>query len=110
MQRKGNIVRYSADELTKLKSEADWATVDATTREEIEGQAEVDDGPLPEGWEDTVVLGVPGPKRGVYLRLDPDVLDWFKAHGRGYQTRINAVLRAFVRARTEEPRSERKPK
>jgi hypothetical protein len=29
--------------------------------------------PLPEGWEDTAVLGIPGPKRGVYLRLDPDM-------------------------------------
>jgi len=31
--------------------------------------------------------------------LDPDVLDWFKAPGAGYQTRINAVLRAIVHAR-----------
>jgi uncharacterized protein (DUF4415 family) len=107
MQRKGSFVHYTADELSKLKSETDWAKVDATTREEVERQAEADDGPLPEGWEDTVVLGVPGPKRGVYLRLDPDVLDWFKANGRGYQTRINAVLRAFVRARKEREHSEK---
>lgn len=31
----------------------------------------------------------------VSLRLDQDVLDWFKAQGAGYQTRINAVLKAF---------------
>jgi uncharacterized protein (DUF4415 family) len=99
MRRKGNFERYTAEELAKLDSETDWAKVDATTREEIEQQAQTDDGPLPEGWEDTVVLGLPGPKRGVYLRLDPDVLDWFKAQGAGYQTRINAVLRAFVHAR-----------
>ena len=54
---------------------------------------------MPEGWEDTVILGIPGPKRGVYLRLDPDVLDWFKNTGKGYQTRINNVLRAFVESR-----------
>jgi uncharacterized protein (DUF4415 family) len=35
------------------------------------------------------------PKSSISLRLDADVLAWFKAHGRGYQTRINAVLRAF---------------
>ncbi|HEY2808491.1 MAG TPA: BrnA antitoxin family protein [Steroidobacteraceae bacterium] len=35
------------------------------------------------------------PKRSVSLRLDADVLAWFKAQGRGYQTRMNAVLRAF---------------
>ncbi|MEI6320139.1 MAG: BrnA antitoxin family protein [Pseudomonadota bacterium] len=31
----------------------------------------------------------------VSLRVDQDVLDWFKAQGPGYQTRINAVLKAF---------------
>ena len=35
------------------------------------------------------------PKSAVALRLDSDVLSWFKAQGAGYQTRINAVLRAF---------------
>jgi uncharacterized protein (DUF4415 family) len=36
-----------------------------------------------------------GPKASVSLRIDADVLAWFKAQGRGYQTRMNAVLRAF---------------
>jgi uncharacterized protein (DUF4415 family) len=35
------------------------------------------------------------PKRSVSLRVDSDVLAWFKAQGPGYQTRMNAVLRAF---------------
>lgn len=35
------------------------------------------------------------PKASVSLRLDRDVLEWFKAQGAGYQTRINSVLRAF---------------
>jgi uncharacterized protein (DUF4415 family) len=34
-------------------------------------------------------------KTSISLRVDSDVLDWFKAQGSGYQTRINAVLRAF---------------
>ena len=34
----------------------------------------------------------------VTLRLDSDVLDWFKAQGRGYQTQINTLLRAYVQA------------
>ena len=38
------------------------------------------------------------PKASVSLRIDVDVLDWFKARGSGYQTRINAVLRAFKEA------------
>lgn len=35
------------------------------------------------------------PKTSVSLRVDADVLEWFKAQGSGYQTRINAVLRAY---------------
>jgi uncharacterized protein (DUF4415 family) len=37
-------------------------------------------------------------KQQVTLRLDADVLAWFKAQGRGYQTKINALLRAYVEA------------
>jgi uncharacterized protein (DUF4415 family) len=41
---------------------------------------------------------LPKRKKAVSLRLDPDVLDWFKQEGKGYQTMINAVLRAYVEA------------
>lgn len=37
-------------------------------------------------------------KEAISLRLDADVLDWFRARGAGYQTRINAVLRAYMEA------------
>jgi uncharacterized protein (DUF4415 family) len=37
-------------------------------------------------------------KESVSLRIDADVLAWFKAQGPGYQTRMNAVLRAFKEA------------
>ena len=37
-------------------------------------------------------------KASISLRIDADVLDWFKAQGVGYQTRINAVLRAYREA------------
>jgi uncharacterized protein (DUF4415 family) len=46
-----------------------------------------------------VDVDIPGPKRPVALRLDADVLDWFRSSGKGYQTRINAVLRSYKRAR-----------
>lgn len=36
------------------------------------------------------------PKAQITLRLDADVLEWFRASGTGYQTRINALLRAFM--------------
>ena len=80
------------------------------SREDIKRQAEIDEGSLPDRWEETVVLGVPGPKRRLYLRLDADVLEWFRSHGPGYQTRINAVLRAFVRARKEAQHAKREVK
>lgn len=37
-------------------------------------------------------------KKPVALRLDTDVLDWMKAQGKGYQSRINAILRAYYEA------------
>lgn len=37
-------------------------------------------------------------KAAISLRLDADVLEWFRAQGPGYQTRINAVLRAYREA------------
>jgi uncharacterized protein (DUF4415 family) len=38
----------------------------------------------------------PQPKQAISLRIDQDILAWFRDRGPGYQTRMNAVLRAFV--------------
>jgi uncharacterized protein (DUF4415 family) len=38
------------------------------------------------------------PKASVHLRVDPDVLRWFKGQGKGHLTRMNAVLRAYYEA------------
>ena len=54
---------------------------------------------IPEEWHRIALQpGVPG-KRAVTIRLDEDVFDFFKAMGRGYLTRMNSVLRAFMQAR-----------
>jgi uncharacterized protein (DUF4415 family) len=37
-------------------------------------------------------------KTSIALRIDADVVEWFKSQGPGYQTRMNAVLRAFKEA------------
>ncbi len=50
-------------------------------------------------WKDAKVVW-PETKQLTSLRIDPDVLIWFKAQGKGYQTRMNAVLRAYVKAQT----------
>ena len=97
-----NIVRYSADEIRRMaaagESKSDWARVDAMTDEEIEAQMRDDP-----DWADLMDLDwskativYPVPKNPVSIRLDADVLDFFKATGKGYQTRINAVLRHFM--------------
>ena len=44
---------------------------------------------------------MPHPKKSVTMRLDDDVLDWFKKHGRGYQSRMNAILRAYMEVQQE---------
>jgi uncharacterized protein (DUF4415 family) len=44
---------------------------------------------------------MPEPKTTVTIRLDREVLNWFKREGRGYQTRINALLRAYMEAQRQ---------
>ena len=44
----------------------------------------------------------PGPKKQTTLRIDPDVLTFFRKHGRGYQSSINTVLRKYMEARKDE--------
>ncbi|HET6608580.1 MAG TPA: BrnA antitoxin family protein [Rhodopila sp.] len=78
---------------------SDWQAARALSREEVERLADEEDGALPEDWESSVVIGLPPRKQAVHIRLDVDILDWFREHGPGYQTRINAVLRSFVDAR-----------
>lgn len=50
-------------------------------------------------WATELVFDVREPKLAVSLRLDADVLRFFRAFGAGYQTRINEVLKAFMQAR-----------
>ena len=58
--------------------------------------------PLDEAFWRNAKVVMPGPgKRQVTLRIDADVLDWFKSGGRGWQTRINAVLKAYAEAQGE---------
>lgn len=60
----------------------------------------------------------PPAKQQVTIRLDTDVVRWLKAHGRGYQTRINRILRAVMDKQTSQqdqttrprPRTARKPR
>jgi uncharacterized protein (DUF4415 family) len=55
--------------------------------------------PVRSGWATDLVFDVREPKLAVSLRLDADVLRFFRGFGAGYQTRINEVLKAFMQAR-----------
>lgn len=99
---KENIVRYTIEEIEAMiargESKTDWARVDAMTDEEIE-RAMRDD----PDWKDHMDIDwskakmvIPDRKKAISIRLDPDIIDFFQATGKGYQTRINAVLRHFV--------------
>jgi uncharacterized protein (DUF4415 family) len=56
---------------------------------------------LDEAFFERAVIVLPKPKASVSIRLDQEVLEWFKAQGKGYQTRINALLRAYMEAHSK---------
>ena len=103
MQKKEFITHALMKEISKrpvsMDSKTDWIRVNAMSQAEIERLADEDEGELPSGWEKTIIMGLPPRKKDVHIRLDTDLIDWFKSYGTGYQTRINAVLRSFVQAR-----------
>lgn len=100
METKEHIVRYTTNELEHMRQrgedQTDWVRVDTMTEEELEASIDHDE----EGEIDwsTIQVGIPGPKQQLTVRFDADVIEWFKAQGAGYQTRMNAVLRSFVEA------------
>ena len=100
-----NIKRYSADELRGMiargESKSDWRAIRAMTEEELEAAiaADPDWKDVPADWYKDAIPVMPGPKKLLSLRLDPDVVEWFRAQGPRYQTRMNAVLRAYMQAR-----------
>lgn len=87
------------NEPTLNKSQTDGQRLDAMSDEDID----LSDCPeiTPELFaKATVKRGLPNPKTRtqVTLRIDSDVLEWFKSQGRGYQTQINTLLRAYMEA------------
>ncbi len=78
----------------KKRSKTDWARVKAMKEPEID-YSEIP--PLEEDFFKKAIVW-PGTKKQVTLRLDPDILEFFRKQGRGYQSRINAVLRKYVEA------------
>ena len=87
-----------ANDKEKKSSQSDWARVDALKDKDIDYS---DIPPLNDEFWQNAKLVMPGNKVKVTMRLDPEIIDWFKNQGRGYQTRINAVLKSYVQAHTK---------
>ena len=97
MKAKHIIARSTRSE--RWKGRADWKRLRALGDREIRQALRADPDAAPEAaleWFRRARIVLPQPKQAVSIRLDGEVLDWFKRRGRGYQTRINAVLRAYV--------------
>lgn len=77
------------------KGNTDWARLAA---EEAAGIEPADDGEDEFDWANSVLVQAPV-KEPISIRLDDDILSFFRAEGKGYQSRINAVLRAYVQAK-----------
>ena len=92
-----HIVEHPDGRLERKQDQTDWARVDAMTDEDIDRAIaeDPDSDPANFDWSKAEVF-YPPKKQAVSIRLDEDVLDYFRAQGPGYQTRINAVLRAYV--------------
>jgi uncharacterized protein (DUF4415 family) len=79
------------------KLQTDWDRIRRLTEEEIEewARSDPDHPPLDDEFWKAIDAQKPE-KQAISIKLDKDLLDFFKAQGRGYQTRINAVLRHYV--------------
>ena len=82
---------------------ADLARLRAMTEEEIMATSPSELADLPDDfWDKAVVVHYPEPKESISIRVDRDVLSWFRHQGPGYQTRMNAVLRTYMEARARK--------
>ena len=85
------------------RGKTDWNRLERLGDAEIRKAAKADPDAAPVAsseWFRRAKLLEPQPKTPVSMRLDEDIVKWFRSRGRGYQTRINAVLRAYVESRS----------
>jgi uncharacterized protein (DUF4415 family) len=92
MKKENTVTRKWGD---RRKGKTDWARVDALTDEDIAKAVanDPDAVPIDIDWSDAVLV-IPAKKKAISIRVDEDVLNFFKKQGDGYQRRINAVLRS----------------
>jgi uncharacterized protein (DUF4415 family) len=106
MRKKNGTVRYSAKQIkakiARGQDRTNWDKVDAITGSKLTAsiRADVDDVQGEPDWT-RMIVGIPARKDHINIRVDHDVLEWFRSNGKGYQTLMNNVLRAFVQARRQ---------
>ena len=109
MARKGHIVKYTDKELAELVkregTQSDWDKAARMTEAEIEARiaSDPDEVDMVMDW-DKATPEMPQPKAVLNIRIDRDVLEYFRKKGKGYQTLINAVLRSYVKQKEHQPR------
>ncbi len=90
------------------RGKTDWKRVRSLTDKEIEDAVRSDPDAAPildQEWFRTAKLVMPERKVPVSIRVDREVLEWFKAQGPRYQSRMNAVLKAYVGAHSKQAAS-----
>ncbi len=99
-----HIVQHPDGRLERRKSETDWARLESLTDDDIE--ASITNDP---DWQEfkeidwsKAVLVIPPKKKAISIRVDEDVLDYFRKEGAGYQRRMNAVLRSYMQQRRKK--------
>lgn len=90
------MTRPSRKSAVRTQGRADLPRLRRQTETEIRRTSPPELKDLPENFWDGAVLVVPVPKEAISLRVDEDVLAWFRAAGPRYQTRMNAVLRSYM--------------
>jgi uncharacterized protein (DUF4415 family) len=115
MVKKKRTVTYTDKQIKKKlergEDRTDWRRVDAMGERELEAAIASDPDEAHDEGEGEWFAGIPPlppRKEYVHIGLDEDMLGWFRSLGRGYQTRMNAVLRQYYQAHLETKASGRR--
>lgn len=83
----------------KKESHTNWERIDAMADKDIDTS---DIAPLDKGFFENATLRLPENKSSICIRIDAEVLNWFQSQGKGYQTRMNAILRMYMEAQQKK--------
>jgi uncharacterized protein (DUF4415 family) len=108
MPKKNDTVRYTEKQIkakiNRGEDRTNWRKAKAMTGRKLEVSIRADADDIADNNDEEpdwtqAIAGIPAPKDHINIRVDHDVLEWFRSNGKGYQTLMNSVLRAFVESR-----------